>query len=460
MPKREDEFWAGMKEPRGRGLCPFCGTSDISYNPIFKSWKCKKEHVFPVPSYGPGKDFGKEARWLGKTTSSVRRKEYTEGARKRGEQRSRAIPNWMLTFLVVFPLLMLGVTVWALWGAQISGFLASPPASSLPAVAESPPESPSAEFSASTPTPLSIEPAPVPTLKPAKPAPAPTVSPTPVKPLSYQYEELLQYALELINQDREANGLSPVTLGDNPAAQKHAEEMLANRYLSHWDMEGMKPYMRYTLAGGVNYEAENGFVTETIWIGGRDPSYRRDPRQMLKQAQEDLMTSLGHRKNILDKWHKRVNLGIAYDEESLYLVQQFEGDYVEFSEAPAISGDILTMSGKVSIGTMENISIHYDPLPQPLTPEQLNLPPYDYAYGLGEKIGIILPPPAPGYSYINLPPNSILATTWDTESDGSFIVEANIGPLLERGEGVYTVVIWTSVGDEFVAVTNYSLFIR
>lgn len=69
MPKREDEYWAGKKEPKGRGLCPRCGSSKISYNKKFQSWRCNKcEHSFPIPSYGPGGDFGKEARWLGKTT--------------------------------------------------------------------------------------------------------------------------------------------------------------------------------------------------------------------------------------------------------------------------------------------------------------------------------------------------------------------------------------------------------
>jgi len=69
MPKREDEYWAGKKEPKGRGLCPRCGNSNISYNERFQSWRCNKcERSFPTPSYGPGGDFGKEARWFGKTT--------------------------------------------------------------------------------------------------------------------------------------------------------------------------------------------------------------------------------------------------------------------------------------------------------------------------------------------------------------------------------------------------------
>jgi hypothetical protein len=182
-------------------------------------------------------------------------------------------------------------------------------------------------------------------------------------------------------------------LGNNTAAQKHAEERLANRYNSHWGMDGLKPYMRYTLAGGVDYEGENGFVTETIWFGGRDPSYKRDPKEMLKEAQDDLMASPGHRRNILDKWHKKVNLGIAYDTQSLHLVQQFEGDYIDFDKPPSISGNILSMSGRVSLGTIENIALYYDPLPQPLSPAQLDAPPYDYAYSLGEDIGTVLSPP-------------------------------------------------------------------
>ena len=303
-------------------------------------------------------------------------------------------------------------------------------------------------------------PVPVPAPEPLRPPATPTVPSAPVKPPVYQYEELVEYALELINRDREGNGLAPVTLGSNSAAQKHAEERLANRHSSHWGMNGLKPYMRYTLAGGVNYEAENGFMTETYWIGGRDPSYRRDPKEMLEEAQEGLMASPGHRKNILDKWHKKVNLGIAYDEGRLDLVQQFEGDYIDFSKLPSISGNILLMAGKVNLGIIENITMYYDPLPQPLSPEQLDAPPYDDAYGLGEDIGTILPPLPPDYFYIDLLPNDVIAITWDIESEGLFTIEANVSPILEEGKGVYTVVVWVETDGEFAAISNYSLFIE
>ncbi len=83
MPKREDEFWAGKKEGKGRGLCPFCGSSNIYYNRRFESWRCGKcEKSFPSPSYGPGGDSGKESRWFGKTTEEIGRKKVAEVARK------------------------------------------------------------------------------------------------------------------------------------------------------------------------------------------------------------------------------------------------------------------------------------------------------------------------------------------------------------------------------------------
>ena len=41
--------------------------------------------------------------------------------------------------------------------------------------------------------------------------------------------ELKLHMLTLINRDRDANGLEPVVLGNNAAAQRHAEE------LHNWD---------------------------------------------------------------------------------------------------------------------------------------------------------------------------------------------------------------------------------
>ena len=79
------------------------------------------------------------------------------------------------------------------------------------------------------------------------------------------YSDLVNYALSLINSDRQSNGLQNVSLSSIDSAQLHAEDMLKNGYFSHWDMNGYKPYMRYTLAGGQGAVAENMCLARGNW---------------------------------------------------------------------------------------------------------------------------------------------------------------------------------------------------
>ncbi|MFC2021981.1 hypothetical protein ACFLTR_02035 [Chloroflexota bacterium] len=118
------------------------------------------------------------------------------------------------------------------------------------------------------------------------------------------------------------------------------------------------------------------------------------------------------------------------------------------------------MIGNVTLGNIKYIALYYDRLPQPLSPEELNAPPYDSSYSFGDEIGHIVSPPPLGSNYTNLSPNDVIARTWDIKTDGSFTVEANISPILEEGNGVYTVVVWVKTGGEFVAISNYSIFIQ
>jgi ribosomal protein L37AE/L43A len=53
VPTREEEYAAARKEPRGKPLCPFCGSPKVYYNKRFKSWRCGGcEKSFSTPSYG------------------------------------------------------------------------------------------------------------------------------------------------------------------------------------------------------------------------------------------------------------------------------------------------------------------------------------------------------------------------------------------------------------------------
>ena len=338
-------------------------------------------------------------------------------------------------------------------------------------------------------TAVSSTPSPVPTI------PATTVSGSTLDPGTVR-ETLVEYMLDLINEDRAEHGLEPVVLGTNTAAQQHAEEMLSAGYLSHWNMDGLKPYMRYTLAGGYNYEAENAsgplYYTDPDWLLHQDILY------LLKQTQEGLMNSPGHRSNILDKWHKKVNIGIAFNDATDVVVQQFEGDYITFARLPSISGGVLSFAGNTLNGLIfEGVQIWYDQLPEPLTLGQLGP---TYCYTSGTPVVFLRPPLPPDSFYTedeseyswstctnpyDVPPNTSppseqsdttpgstvlldeagivqwhTAETWNMNGF-SFAVDADLTTYLsENGNGVYTVVIWAEKGSESIPISNYSIFVE
>lgn len=319
-------------------------------------------------------------------------------------------------------------------------------------------------------------------------------SPTPSPPPDEVLQTLVQYMLDLINDDRLENGLQPVILGTNPAAQQHAEEMLSEGYLAHWGLDGLKPYMRYTLSGGYNYGAEN--VSGPPYYSDPDIYRHENVLGLLKETQSGLMESPGHRRNILNKWHKSVNIGIAFNESAVSVVQQFEGDYIEFTKLPSIENGVLSFSGSTRGGfLLKTVQVWYDQAPHSLTLGQVGS---THCYTSGTPIIFLRPPAPPSASYVedessytwgrcpdpygvspNTPPREpsssppfrvtlsdasgvipwVDAEIW-AESGASFSVEADISQhIAEQGGGVYTVVIWGTKDSESLGLTSYSVFI-
>lgn len=272
-------------------------------------------------------------------------------------------------------------------------------------------------------------------------------------------EQLVQYVLGLINKDRADYGLPPVILGTNTAAQKHADDMLANYYLSHWDTEGLKPYMRYTLAGGVNYEAENS-AYHGWYDSTEDPDryVNIDHKEILRQLEynmmyDDIASNWGHRDTILNKLNKKVNIGIAFDVHRLALVQQFEGDYIYFSQPPAIINDRLYLSGNIYAGELYSIRIFFDPINQSLTHQELmDKPRY---YDLGEEMGYVLPP-----EYHLLSGSFVNADKWEISDTGVFDIEADINSLLKSNNGIYNICVVANYKEELHNYSNYSVFLK
>ena len=266
------------------------------------------------------------------------------------------------------------------------------------------------------------------------------------------YDELVNYALSLINSDRQENGLQNVTLSGVNSGQQHAQEMLTQGYFSHWDLKGYKPYIRYTIAGG------KGAVSENIGLVENWSAAGMSQKQALNQSQWSMMNddadwNWGHKENILNPLHNKVSIGIAYDKNYLYFVEDFENDYISWIQLNNTNNKIM-MEGKLGRlqGDIQQIAVFYDN-PTPLTANQLGQDPYQGGYDTGTYIGSVLPPNWQATDGI-----TITAESW-FRNDNSFRVSFSLLPLLDvHAHGIYTFYIETgnSTAD---SLTSYSLFV-
>lgn len=135
--------------------------------------------------------------------------------------------------------------------------------------------------------------------------------------------ELQAFALELINRDRQLNGLAPLV--EDPllaqTAQRHAEDMKTRNYYAHVTPEGSTPTDRFAAIGG------QGGVGENIMLqSGRGGTTAILNRGLVEQFQKSWMYSSGHRANLLNPPYTKVGYGIVTDSigGKVYAVQNFQ----------------------------------------------------------------------------------------------------------------------------------------
>ena len=333
---------------------------------------------------------------------------------------------------------------------------------------------------------------------------------TPSSHSEHVHAEATSQMLDLINVERVRAGLDPVLVGNNRAAQIQAEASLSGCFSSHWGSDGLKPYMRYSLAGGYQYNSENA-SGNSFCISPSDGLFRiLSIEEEVNQTMQGFMDSPGHRASILDRWNRRVNIGLAWDEYNFVAVQHFEGDYVEYDKLPVIEDGVLSMEGRVKNGVeVEDdvdlaVGVIYDPPPRTLTVGQLSR---TYCYDTGLPVASLRPPLTGDWYYeedevtevyeIEACPNPydmpagvvaprnveeakklfdqayetsqrlkplsatikmITALEWTVGPD-EFAVTANLADLLaEHGKGVYTVLVIGAIGGKELVISQYSIF--
>ncbi len=203
------------------------------------------------------------------------------------------------------------------------------------------------------------------------------------------------HMLELVNQARSSAGVPPVSMRTNNVAQIQADQMLEDCVLSHWGTDGLKPYMRYSLAGGYQTNGENALTFNECGLTDTLLQWNEEPMKMASEAVEGWLNSPGHRETMLNPSYREVNIGLAWDRNTFKAIQHFEGDYVDLTHAPTVLNGELTVSGQLEedyefSGTHPLMAlIIYDPKPTTLSPEQL-LRTSCYSHGM--VVAAVIPP--------------------------------------------------------------------
>ncbi len=281
-------------------------------------------------------------------------------------------------------------------------------------------------------------------------------------------EELVEHALQLINNDRAKFGIPAVMLSTNQAAQIHAEDVFKNKQISHWMSSGEKPYMTYTMYGGM------GSVSQNVAIAGFSKAQYQEcldnvlydcekiaPMSAIEELQYEMMykdaecCDDGHRNNILNEYHTHVSIGVFYDEYYLAFVQNFENNY---GLEVTVSDEQARISGELLSGSIEYIDVYYDPIPDPsIYEENKRL----LAYSGGELVATVVKPLPPGY-YYEKPEGYrlIVANKWNLV-ENNVEITFNLARAVSA-DGVYTIytVVKDAEGGENFEATSYSVFIE
>ncbi|HSE34011.1 MAG TPA: CAP domain-containing protein [Pyrinomonadaceae bacterium] len=260
--------------------------------------------------------------------------------------------------------------------------------------------------------------------------------------------------LQLINEERAVAKVAPVVIDQlaTEVATKHARDMATHKYASHWNRDGLKPYQRYSFAGGFHATQENISAADNTW-SMQLKDLLQDTSYLHLRLYNETPPNDGHRKAILAPQQTHVGFGVAVDELRLRVVELFVAKHVDL-DSPAQKGkpgETVYLTGKLMNlnHTLTVIEVFYEPLPKELKADELN---QSRAYSLPTESVNLLPRLPPPYQYADRAPGVI-----EGDANGRFRAPIT---LFKSEPGIYTVVCWVKTSRSEKAFPATELCIR
>lgn len=240
----------------------------------------------------------------------------------------------------------------------------------------------------------------------------------------------------MVNEERAVAKVSELKIDElaTRVASSHATEMATQEFASHWGRDGLKPYHRYSFAGGTEATQENVSAADNTW-SGKLSDLKQDTSYLHVRMYQETPPNDGHRKTILAPQHTHVGFGIALNKLHLRIVELFVARYVEVKPVPRAmkpGADVVFMARLLKREhTLNHVEVFYEPLPKPPEMDWLR---QARSYSLPDHSRVLRPKVTPPYTYTDRTIGEI-----DMNLDGSFSAPVK---LYNDKPGIYTIVAW------------------
>lgn len=192
-----------------------------------------------------------------------------------------------------------------------------------------------------------------------------------------RFPEAKARLFERLNRERRAAGAAPVAydlLGAS-VGDAFCLDAATSRSSGHWDTAGRPPYLRWALAGGVDYHSEN-FSSLTRTGGAVEES---EVSRLLLDAHGQMMAERppddGHRRTVLDPEWTHVGIGAAVAGGEFRMVEEYSRRvalWVEVPRSPVPARGRAPFAVKLPPGwALVALEVGFEPAPRPMSLEEI-----------------------------------------------------------------------------------------